>query len=392
MRHNDDLVPLLSTSRRRILAPLTAFVLALVTVYVLGPRDFMTGDTTHYLAMARGEAAPAPFAYRLLTPALVALLPGSPGSGFFLIAYLSTLGTLWLTFRLLRHFDISQAAAIATCVCLCFSYPLANYLGRWGRIDPLANFLFALALFWILRYKLVPAVGVLTIGILAKETLILLLPILCWQKIHSQPSNPRAWGAAAALCLLPIGSLVTVRSVVDVAEGSFTVESPADLPRVLGEVWAYNVDQFGFSKRVARDLTKSYGFFWALAALGLLVEHRLRRDGLALISLYLIAIGFGLCLVATDWARMLGTGFWGVFIPVAFFFDRIYQRPSWRPLLTGFVALSILQCYLSLLIYRDLDDGGQLAMVATQILVVLVGASLAVWASFCRGQRHTAVA
>ncbi len=350
----------------------------------------MTGDTTHYLAMVRGEIVPAPFAYRVLTPGLVAHLPGSPNVGFFVVAYLSTLGTLWVMFRLFRHLGISLTAATAAGVCLCFSYPVANYLARWGRIDPLANFLFALALSWILRHKLAPAVAVVAVGVLAKETMILLLPILCWQRIRRQPSDPRAWVAAAALCLLPIGSLITVRLMTDVQEGSFTVNSVSDLPRVLDEVWSYNVDQFGFSKRVARDLTKSYGFFWALAGLALVAERRLRHDSLYLISLYLIATGFMLCFVATDWARMLGTGFPGIFIPVAFFFERICRRSSWCPLLTGFVALSFLQCYLSLLIYRDLDRGGQLAMVATQILVVLVGTSLAVWTTLCHDQRRVA--
>lgn len=365
-------------------------MLTLALVYAIGPRDFMTGDTTHYLAMVRGETAPAPFAYRLLTPGLVKLIPGPPGFGFFLIAYLATLGTLWVMFRLLRHLDISRTAAITTCVCLGFSYPLANYLGRWGRIDPLANLLFILALSWILRRKLLPAVGVMTIGILAKETLILLLPILFWQRIRGQATEPKAWLAAGTLCLLPIASLIAVRSTIDVADGSFTMSSPADMPRIMDEVWSYNVDQFGFPKRVARDLTKSYGFFWVLAGLALLAGRRLRREGLALISLYLIAIGFALCFVATDWARMLGTGYPGVFIPVAFFFDRVARRPSGNALLVGFIALSLLQCYLSLLIYRDLDRTGQMAMVVTEILVVMVGASLAVWSSFCRGGRRTA--
>ncbi len=108
----------------------------MATVFLIGPRQFITGDTIHYLAMVRGDPAPSPFAYRLMTPAIVAALPWPPARGFFLVAYAATLGTLLVMRQLFRDAGVSPAASTATASLLCFSYPLANYLGRWGRIDP----------------------------------------------------------------------------------------------------------------------------------------------------------------------------------------------------------------------------------------------------------------
>ncbi len=351
-----------------------ALVLAMAAVLVLGYHDCLTGDTIHYRAMIRGEATIAPFAYRVLTPAIVAALPLPSSGGFLLVALTATLGTLLVMRALFRHLGVSAAAATATAIFLCFSYPVANYIVHWERIDPLANFAFALSLLLILRRQLIPAAAIMAVGVLAKETLLFLVPVLLWHRIKGEPREPRAYASAAVLCSLPILAWVGVRATVDTAPGSFAIESPQDLASVSQAAWEYNVEQFGFTKRVARELTKSYGFFWAFAAFGLLIDRRLRLE-----SLYLVAVGFFLCGFATDWARMLGTGFPGIFIPAAFFVDRIRGGSRSGTLLTSLLILSAAQSYLSLLVYRDLDRGGQLAMAAAVLAVAMAGAGLSLW-------------
>ncbi len=364
----------MSPQRTEWLTALGAFVLAMATVFLIGPRDFMTGDTIHYLTMLRGDLAPAPFAYRLATPFIVSVLPWPPAVGFFLIAYAATFGTLWAMRAIFRHLGVSPAASTVTAVLLCLSYPVANYLAHWGRIDPLANFFFALSLLLILRRAFLPAAATLAAGVLAKESLMFLVPLLFYRRVLGHGRDLKAYLGAALLCTLPVLSLVTVRSTIEVREGTYTVESSEDLDRVWQEVWDYNVEEFGLPKRIAREMTKSYGFCWALAALGLLVERRLRLE-----SLYMIALGFLLCFVATDWSRMLGTGFPGIFIPLAFFLDRLRQAPRWRPMFAGFLALGAVHCYLSLLIYRDLAGPGQIAMVTGELTVIAAGVGLAAW-------------
>ncbi len=364
----------MNASRREMAATLGAFVLAMVAVLVLGFHDCLTGDTIHYRAMIRGEAAPAPYAYRVLTPAIVGFLPLPSSDGFLLVAFTATLGTLLIMRSLFLDLGVSRAAATVTAVFLCFSYPVANYLVHWERIDPLANFAFALSLLLILRRRFVPATLVMAAGVLAKETLLFLLPILLWHRIRGDLWNPRAYARAALLCAPPILVWLGVRAAVEIDPDSFVVEEPEDLALVLQSAWEYNVEQFGLAKRLFRELTKSYGWFWALAAAGLLIDRRLRLE-----SLYLVAVGFLLCGFATDWARMLGTGFPGVFIPAAFFVDRLRRGSAWRPLLAGFLVLGAAQSYLSFLIFRDLDRSGQLAMAAAVLLVSLAGAGLAVW-------------
>ncbi len=365
--------------RKELTTALAAFLAAMALVYLISPREFVTGDTTHYLAMVRGEAAPAPFGYRPLAPMIVAALPLSPAAGFFLVAYAATLGTLFAMRALFRHLAISPAASTAAAVFLCWSYPVATYLARWGRIDSLANFFFALSLLWILRRRFLPASVAMAVGVLAKETLLFPLPILFFHRIKGRVRDPRAWASTLLLCSLPIVSLVTIRSTIEVAEGDYAIESPEDLDLAWETIWEYNVGEFGLSKRIARDLTKSYGFFWALAALGLLTDRRLRLE-----SLYLVAVGLLLCVVATDWARMLGTGYPGIFIPAALLVHRFRGSSRWPVLLAGLLALSLAQCYLSLLVFRDLGRLGQVAMMAGQLLVVAGGVGLAVWGYYDR--------
>ncbi len=365
----------MNAPRTELAIALAAFLAAMALVWLIGPREFVTGDTTHYLAMVAGEAAPAPFGYRPLAPAIIAALPTSPAAGFFLLAYAATLGTLLVLRALLRHLGVSPATATVSAVFLCLSYPVAGYLARWGRIDPLANFLLALSLLWILRRRLFAAAAAMAIGVLAKETLVFLVPILFLHRIRDRMRDRRAWAGAVLLCSLPILSLVIARSTIEVDYGEYAVESPEDLGQAWERIWEYNVEDVGLTKRVARDLTKSYGFFWVLAALGLLTDRRLRLE-----SLYLVAVGFALCVVATDWARMLGTGYPGIFIPAALLLDRFRATSRWRLLIAGFLTLSVAQCYLSLLVFRELAGYDRLAMMVFQVLVVLAGAGLALWA------------
>ncbi len=363
----------MNASRHETAVAVGIFVLTMTAVFALGYHDCLPGDTTHYRAMIEGKAAPAPFAYRVLTPAIVGALPMPMSDGFMLVAVTTTLGTLLVMRALCLHLGVSRAMANATAVFLCCSYPLANYLVHWERIDPLANFAFALALLLILLRRFLPAALVIAAGVLAKETLLFLVPLLFWHRIKGRLRDPRGWASAVLLCSLPILTTAAVRTSVEINQEAFAVESTEDLALVVQSSWEYNVEQFGLVKRIVRELTKSYGFFWALAAFGLLIDRRLRLE-----SLYLIAIGFLLCMVAGDWARMLGTGFPGVFIPAAFFLDRIYRRSGWRPWLSGLLVLSAAQAYLSLLVYRELDRTGQLAMTAGILLVTLAGTGLAV--------------
>ncbi len=346
----------------------------MAVVYVIGPREFVTGDTNHYLAMVRGELAPSPFAYRLATPAIVSALPWEPSVGFFLIASAATFGTLWVMRAIFRHLGVSAAASTVTAVLLCFSFPVAHYLAQWGRIDALANFFFALSLLLILRRLFLPAALVMALGILVKESLLFLLPILVWHRIRGRLREPRSYASAVLLSALPILTWASVRATAEIREWSFVVDSPEDLVLVVQSSWDYNVEQFGLARRVARDLTKSYSFVWALAAFGLLIDRRLRLE-----NLYLVVIGFLLCFVAGDWARMLGTGFPGIFIPAAFFVDRLSKSRSPRPVIAGLLSLSVLHCYLALLIYRDLPRPGQIALVVGELTVLLAGVGLAVW-------------
>src|SRR6185503_19149119 len=90
-------------------------------------------------------------------------------------------------------------------------------------------------------------------------------------------------------------------------------------------------------------LLRSYGFFWITALLGWR-ETRAWRG----VVLYLLLASVALCAAATDWARMLGFGFVGVFLPTAVFLDDVDRGGRGLAWLALLLTIAIVQCWLTL--------------------------------------------
>src|SRR5262245_3541438 len=81
-----------------LIIPVFVSLLVLLIGYVIGPRSFRAGDTSHYIAMIERESVEAPFAYRILVPEIIKLMPLDHETSFFLITYVSSFGTLIILF------------------------------------------------------------------------------------------------------------------------------------------------------------------------------------------------------------------------------------------------------------------------------------------------------
>src|SRR5262249_37035884 len=82
---------------------------------------------------------------------------------------------LWACYRLARLFH-PPGRALGTLAPVLLLYPL-SILFYWGQLtDPLSHALFVLALVYVIQDRLIPLAAVLALGVLAKETVVLVVP------------------------------------------------------------------------------------------------------------------------------------------------------------------------------------------------------------------------
>ncbi|UCC95833.1 MAG: hypothetical protein JSW40_03565 [Candidatus Omnitrophota bacterium] len=349
--------------------------ITIAAVYLVVPKAFTEGGDPYYLVMVQGSPndVPAQWAYRIMVPALVKVLPFSPKIGFFIVTYGATLLLLLAMFQLLTELKISYWSSIVTVQLLCFSFSIAHYLSVWGMVDPLANFFIVYALIYIIRKEYAFASCIISLGCLAKETTLFLLPLLFWnilkdKKGHNQLSTVQT----IFIFIVPLSIWFLLRMAViptwDIQNIGFFREAWRD-------IWMHNTKDYGLLLRIAREVTRTYGFLWISAFLGFRFQRERKLE-----SLYFVIVGIALCLVARSWTRMISWGFVGIFIPSAIFIDKVRQLKSPPYILASLVILALLQCWLSQIGYERLPQFEQGLLVAGILSVFCIGAMICVFA------------
>lgn len=359
---------------RRDLGAVVILAIAIGVTYWIGPGAMVLSDGKHYLAMIERSSGdvPLPWANRVLVPAVIKGLGAPSRTGLLWSGLVGSWLALVAMYRLLRAMEHTPSVALLTTTLMCLSYPVAYYISAWGRIDPVAGAMVIAALWATHRARFGWAVLAISIGVLSKETCALVIPVAAWQAWRH--GGPQRLVNTLALVVLPFVALACVWLMVTPAAGERDPRTAEGLGRYFSRVWHYNVDGFGLVPRIGRELLKSYGFFWTLAFLGFLLRPPWRGP-----CLYLIAVGFGLCVVATDWARMLGWSAAGIFIPMAWLLTR--AKPS-RGVTLGYAALLVLaaiQCRLFFLSFKKLEHSTQIAWLAGTIGVFLAGSAVGVY-------------
>jgi hypothetical protein len=137
----------------------------------------------------------------------------------------------------------------------------------------------------------------------------------------------------------------------------------------------YNLSGYGLVPRLGREFLRSYGFFWVWA----LLSFKNLTSAWRFRCVYLIGASLCLCFVATDWSRMLGFAFPGIFIPVARLVDvQLLKRPTWlRTRLVILVLLAAAQCHVGLFAYEALSSQGRLALIGASVFLFVAGSMLA---------------
>ncbi len=171
------------------------------------PRHLWQRDDYHQLLNHQGDA---PHRDRQLPYGFVRLLERTTHDWMFsCLAYrwFFTWWFLWASYRLARHYH-PPARALLAVVPVVGLYPL-SVLYYWGQLaDPLSHSLFILSIIYLLEDRPWHLAASLALGVAAKETVVLLVPVyfVCrWRQ------GWRAWLTAGLLGVVCVASYLAVR-------------------------------------------------------------------------------------------------------------------------------------------------------------------------------------
>ena len=137
-------------------------------------------EYTAFVEYLRGEASPgqltAPFVYRPLVPWLAAQLPAEPLTAINLINVTAIWGSAIILYRMQRVCGAGTRWSAAGCAMFIFSFP-TFYYGSIGLVDPVLVLCIALATYSLVRDKWPWFHVAFVVGLLTKESAVILLPV-----------------------------------------------------------------------------------------------------------------------------------------------------------------------------------------------------------------------
>ncbi len=201
------------------------------------------GDHLHYLAMAEepGGLYQAPFCFRVLTPALVRLMPFGTADSFYFLTVIFLIGTgvlvYYIVFETVRDnwfamtgiaFFYSLSAGVKFC-----------FYDFW-LTEPALFFFGALSILFLLRRHDIWLSVTLAVAVLAKESALFLIPLVYTVRAESL-FDRKAAVRALAVAILPVAVYFGVR----IAVPSLPQPSPTELFRVAGFLRGGTVGTWG---------------------------------------------------------------------------------------------------------------------------------------------------
>jgi len=260
----------------------------------------ISGDERFYTRMAAHPSGPHnfPYAFRIVVPWLVHVLPFSHVASFTGLALLAIAVSGGAMYALLLQFRTPRDIAVGLSVGFALAPNLLVVLLRHGRsVDPAVVLVLTLgSLFIVRRQKL--ALGLtLVVGVGVHESCLFLIPFAyaVWAR------RPLDWTAArdaALVGVLPIVIYLILRSSIDAVgiqyipgySGPFLQERLDMIRQALsGGSWHTEI----------RRLALAYGPLWLLAPIAL------RSCSFARRGLVLVALCLGSMTFAFDWGRII---------------------------------------------------------------------------------------
>ncbi len=290
------------------------------------------GDDLIYERMADApfERHTFPFAFRVLVPTIVHVLPLNHTAGFSLLGLLATGASAAFCYLLLRHFDVPIWLACALSLCLAISPPLLLNALRQGRnVDPESLLVMFAGAYYIAQRRPVALAVVLVLGCLTRESALFLVPFAyaAWADRLVDGATLRRVAVAASPALVTYAALrwsvPTVGREQVPGYGAGLIQGRIDVVRQALSDWATQ----------PRRLFTIFGPLWFTLPFALRDAPFVRR-GLVLVGCCAVAMTFAL-----DWGRIAL-----LFAPIAYVGAGVVlaSRPRLAQIaVASFVALSL---------------------------------------------------
>lgn len=206
------------------------FLITILSIFLSGRIEFWMPDYSHmdmvkYKTMS--EASPGlssetiqPFSYRILAPWIAGLLPFKTELSFYLLTVIALLYITYLFFNFLIQHDLEYRIAFGLTACFVFNryffqFFAWNYFHLTDLLSLITIMLFLLSLF---NKRWITLLIVSVIGILTKETILLLIPIGYLYLIFSKATS-KNFGLFTIVSFLMVAVFIILRLLIKTAGG-----------------------------------------------------------------------------------------------------------------------------------------------------------------------------
>jgi hypothetical protein len=263
---------------------LAALVTGLLFAFGTSRVGLQKDDAGQYYQMARSPAylARLPYSFRVLTPGLAGLWPDDPIPGFTLITLVALPLAATALYAYQRTVKLRWPAALAGALLFTLSGSTVRMLTTPVYVDPL-TYLTEAAAFWLLaQRRFWPFLAVVTLGVLNRETALLLVALY----LAVEPPTRATWRRAAIVVVLPslVLGVVTVWKLAagGVLDGTVPLATLAPFARTFRQDLPTLSDLF--------DVYSTFGVLWLLAARHLPGPTSFQRRSLVYAALVLLQL------------------------------------------------------------------------------------------------------
>ena len=234
-------------ARILVLAGALAFTAVVCAMTPMGTGN--PGDGAFYAAMAGhprinpNMARVGPWAYRVAVPALVKQLPLDTITSFRVVAFATTVATLFLMFLILEQFGFAAslcAAGVALYAGVFWAVRFACYAPAY--IDAETQLMLLAIVYFTIRGWYAPLIVVMVAAALVKESLpaFLLFTIAALYRRHAGHVDARTSFLVGALVILPVVTIGVVRVLVTTVSALDTGSEVREQVRMLAtpSYWA----------------------------------------------------------------------------------------------------------------------------------------------------------
>jgi hypothetical protein len=275
-----------------------AFVAIIILDALVRDEPSPRGDDLIYERMAQDPFATHtfPFAYRILVPTIVHVLPFSHTFSFSLLAWLATGIAAGFLYVLVQRVGAPPPLALGLALCLALSPPLLIVSLRQGRnVDAATVAVMIAAVLFIIDERPRALAVTLAIGALTRESAMFLIP-LAYAIWAERLIDVDAFKRVAIVSAPAIAIYVALRLFIPTVGRELVVGYGGSL---LGGRFDVLHDGLNQIATELRRMFTVYGPLWFIAPLALR-DMRLAQRGLVLVALCVVSMTFAL-----DWGRII---------------------------------------------------------------------------------------